>query len=457
MKRALGVRVSRARDCAGSAPQPVWPMRGRVAGLGLAAVLLFLLQAPACSSSSSTGDGGSNPPAQVCLPLDAGLPVVAAWQGVDAGPEGEPLDEFLDDYYAAYCDAESRCVPFASYLIATCLSQLHNVGTWNAYPQCRQSAFGLECVSQGDYDLTVVAQQVAAAETGETLSYDPHAAAACLAVPWSCVYGGPDILFPLACDAAFVGLVPDGGACDFSSECQEGNCVPASGVSCAGTCGAPNSPAPPVPQPGSFCGFGLGCGTDSGLFCDSDYLQCRGDAAVGEPCDDFGFYRCAKGLFCDSTQTCQPQAALGESCLSPLEEFPFIGPDLTHRCATGLVCQGEGVLTDGGVRAGACQPLSQLGEACADLAADELEHLSGCVAGTACSCGVCVPPPSSGKCADEATACLPYVAACDYAVSGMCLPLSSFSRCMNGQQCATGYCTDSETCDTVPPYPACSD
>ena len=238
MKRPLDVRCWQPRDCDGSALRPASPPKGLVGGLGLAVASLFLLQAPACSSSSSTPDGGSNPPAQVCLPLDAGLPVVVAWQGVDAGPDGEPLDEFLDDYYAAYCDAESRCVPFASYLIATCLNQLHAAGTWYSYPQCRQSAFGLECESQG-YDLTVVAQQVASAGLGEALSYDPHAAAACLAVPWSCVYGGPDILFPLACSAAFVGLVPDGGACDFSSECQEGNCVPASGDSCVGTCGAP--------------------------------------------------------------------------------------------------------------------------------------------------------------------------------------------------------------------------
>jgi hypothetical protein len=433
-------------------------MRGVLVGAALVLSTLLAAAMPACTSSNASPDGGTSPPQTVCLPLDAGLPQVAAFQGVDAGPEGEPLEQFLDDYYAAYCDAQSRCAPFASYLVATCLNQLRATGTWESYPQCRQNPSGLFCESQG-YDLSQVPQQVRAAEVGATLSYDPLAAAACVAVPWSCVYGGPYILFPPACSAAFVGRVPDGGACDFSSECQDGNCVPADQSSCAGTCEPPSSPPPtPVARPGSFCGFGVGCGTDAGLACDSDFLQCRGDAGPGGSCDDFGFYRCAKGLFCDSSQTCQPQVALGESCLYPLEAFsPFIGPDLLHQCATGLLCQGEAVLTDGGLRAGTCQPLSQLGDACADLAADEIQHLSGCVPGTACSCGICVPPPSSGKCSDEVTPCRPYVAACDYVDGGTCLPVSTFSSCTNGQQCSTGYCSpDFETCSTVPPNPDCA-
>jgi hypothetical protein len=456
MQRPLDVsRPYRRSRCA---TRPGVSVRGLCAGLVFAAATLLLLQAPGCTSSSTTSPDGGSPPQTVCLPLDAGLPVVTAFQGVDGGPDGEPLEQFLDDYYAAYCDAESRCAPFASYLIATCVEQLQATGTWNAYPQCRQIPEGIECESQG-YDLTVVAQQVRAAELGEALSYDAHAGAACVAAPWGCVYGGPYILFPPACSGAFVGLVPDGGVCDFSSECQDGNCVPANGGSCSGMCEPPTTPPPnPVAQPGSFCGFGVGCGTDGGLACDSDYLQCRGTAGVGETCDDFGFYRCAKGLYCDDSQTCQLQATLGETCLYPLDDFAFLGPDLFRLCATGLVCQGEAVLSDGGLRAGSCLPLSQLGQACADLGTDDVQHLSGCTPGTACSCGICVPPPSSGKCADEVTPCRPYVAACDYLDGGTCQPVSSFARCSNGQQCATGYCSpDLGQCTTVPPNPVCSD
>jgi hypothetical protein len=418
-------------------------MRRVLAGLGFAGAALLLLQAPACSSSGGpASDGGSNPPAQVCLALDAGLPLVAAWQGVDAGPEGEPLERFTEDFYEAFCDGISRCAPFASYLISNCLEQLRSTGVYSGVTECGPDAIGLAC-EVTSYDLTEVATHVQAVGTG--LSYDPQSAAACLAAPWTaCWTWETQAVQPQACDSVFAGLIPDGGACQFNVECIDGTCVSA-GEMCGGTC-APPSPPVGAYAGGRFCAYGAGCA--NGGLCDG--VTCRGSLQAGDNCAEVGYFGCAPGLFCDNTGTCQLQVVQGGTCLyDPKQDNVFVGPDLRGLCQPGLVCQGEALLSDGGLLPGTCEPPARIGEACAELANDEVKHVSGCVLGAVCSCGVCVPPPTSGRCADGLTPCLPFVSACDYVDEGTCVAVSSYGSCSNGQQCTTGYCQES-TCTQAP-------
>lgn len=420
-----------------------------VAGFGVA---LLLLLGTGCTSTTEPADGGPDggPAGVVCLPLDAGLPAVTAWRGVDAGPDGEPLERFAFDYYSAFCDGMSRCFPFEPYLIPNCVEQLQSFGIWVAPTLCGPIFAGTVCSSEG-LDLTSIEADVAAVGTG--LSYDSNAAAACLAAPWTlCPERYNDVSTPPPCGAVFGGLVPDGGACEFDLECAVGACSRPGG-GCAGMCAPPSTPPPPVVvHPGSFCAFGAGCGEDAGLTCDGQF--CRGDAGVGDLCGPhpfYGFYQCSAGLFCDpASGSCQPQIAQGGACLTG-----FLNqPDEFGRCAPGLACAGEASLVDGGARPGTCQPPAHLGGPCVEILPDELEHTSGCVVGGACSCGVCVPPPTSGACADGWTPCLLDVSACDYVGAGSCLPLSSFGSCSNGQQCTNGYCA-SGTCTDNPLLDAC--
>jgi hypothetical protein len=407
-------------------------------------VALLIVQVSGCSSASTSPDGGASD--QVCIPTDAGPPSWPIWTGVDAGPDGEPLERFLGDYYSAFCDAQRRCLPFAGYLVPACIEQLEASATWSSVPECRHTVEGVECESLS-YDLSTLPLQVA--DVGRGLSYDAQNASACVAAPWStCLYAGRQVLLPEVCYSVFGPLVPDGGACQFDSECTTGSCAPAGPGTCAGTCAPPaGPPITVVPHPGGYCVYGADCGSDAGLVCDG--LFCHLDAGVGANCDDVGFFGCAPGLFCDTSGTCQPQIAQGGSCLYGLDENVFLGADLIGRCQTGLVCRGEALLTDGGLRPGSCEPLAELGGPCAVLAADEVEHLSGCMAGGVCSCGACALPPTSGLCADEWTPCLPFVSACDLGGTQTCRPLSSYGSCFDGQQCSTAYC-DGETCSAPP-------
>ena len=106
-------RARRGRRCADSSALPGGRVRrvhgaatlGSVVG-GFGVALLLVLQGTGCTSTTEPTDGGLE--GVVCLPLDAGLPAVASWRGVDAGPNGEPLANYLEDYYSAFCDAISR-------------------------------------------------------------------------------------------------------------------------------------------------------------------------------------------------------------------------------------------------------------------------------------------------------------------------------------------------------------
>ena len=422
-------------------------------GLGaLILGLVIVLQSLGCSSTAQTQQtSDSGLASDACLPLDAGLPVAAPWLGVDAGPSGEPLEQFADDYFSAFCHGMSRCFPFESYLIPNCIEQLQSFGVWVSPTTCFQTDVGLGCDAVS-IDLTEIQAHVSA--VGARLSYDATSAAECLAEPWTvCPERYNEVSLPPSCGAVFGGLVPDGGACDFDLECAAGVC--STPGSCAGTCAPPTTQPVPVPLgPGSFCAFGGACGGDPGLTCDGQF--CRGDAGTGSSCGPdpfYGFYRCSVGLFCDPTSTtCQPQIAKGGPCATGF----FHNADPYGRCQQGLICAGEAVLVDGGARLGTCEPPSSFGAACTELASDEAQHSSGCVVGGVCSCGVCVPPPTSGACADGWAPCLPGVSACDYVGAGTCQPLSSFQNCSNGQQCVNGYCDIStNTCSDAPLLDAC--
>jgi len=428
---------------------------------GVALLLWLMLQAEGCSSGPGLADaspdaGPDGGAASLCLPLDAGVPKVTAWTGVDAGPLWLPED-YLAGYYAAFCDGMSRCFPFESYLIPNCVEQLEATGLWLPPTLCGVTAPGFFGCEWETFDLTALSASVSAVG-GFRLSYDPNAAAACLAAPWTvCMERYNQVIVPLACGAVFGPLVADGGVCDSNLECVSGNCSELNGA-CSGTCAPPSPPTTPTgPFAGSGCGLlGGDCGVDAGLTCDGQF--CRGDGGVGAACSPnfYGYDECVEGLFCEPRSlTCQPQIQQGGACVTGW--FNVFSSDISARCGIGLVCAGEGLLLDGGARPGACQPASGFGEPCTPIAPDEAQHTTGCMLGGVCSCGICVPPPTSGACANAPTPCLPDVAACDFADSGTCLPLSSFPSCTNNQQCTSGYCdTPSGSCTDAPLLSSCS-
>jgi len=220
-----------------------------------------------------------------------------------------------------------------------------------------------------------------------------------------------------ACEAMFVGHVPEGGACLDSMECAGGGycseamtcprvCEPtlAAGARCdeGGACAAGLACSPEgvceVPRAnGEPCAESANCLSE---YCHYDTLVCTAvpvnfATAEGQPCD--WTYECQLGLFCNEAlaqPVCVPAPKLGEPCTDIggsvscangafchfeadgtegvcVERAPVGGPcEESEECAT-MICDG-----------GTCQEYSRLGEPCVTNAR--------CFG--VCDAGVCASP-----------------------------------------------------------------
>ncbi|MSQ84583.1 MAG: hypothetical protein EXR77_17170 [Myxococcales bacterium] len=217
-------------------------------------------------------------------------------------------------------------------------------------------------------DATDFADLVALTKSG-VLTFDPVAAAVCLAaVAVHC--DDLDLVDgPAPCPSVFQGKAANGAKCTYNVECGSHYC--ADNWECPRTCkkrvalGAACTPTDKCAI-GSVCfgakcvakvpkNVGAACGAFSckeGLYCNSKE-QCATLNKAGQPCDIVG--SCGIGTQCidsGSGGTCLPMPKKNEACV------PDMWSDASTQCAAGLVC-----FNDGG-EVGACEPKVAIGGVC---------------------------------------------------------------------------------------------
>ncbi|HEY1536972.1 MAG TPA: hypothetical protein VGF76_23290 [Polyangiaceae bacterium] len=174
------------------------------------------------------------------------------------------------------------------------------------------------------------------------VSYVADAAAQCVAayasVAKSCASWDNSLLITAACRQVFVGTLPVGAPCTDSDECAR---VAGSSVGCSGSPSA-TCVATAKLTLGASCTDTCGADTD----CANSGTSARGGTSTP------GFCYADDGLYCDSTNTCQPLLAVDQAC------------DAFGGCTSGAFCAG-GVCTT----------------------------LESCVDGSDCAGGFCQPGP----------------------------------------------------------------
>jgi hypothetical protein len=258
-----------------------------------------------------------------------------------------------------------------------------------------------------------------AAIDAKKIAYSPAAAKECLSAisAQSCDATSTDVRTPLpACSDVATGLVKDGLACAFDSECISGSCSePSCGINecCAGAC-LPTIRAAAV------------------------------DGACHRDLD------CADG-FCGSDTRCHPRVAAREMCMRDEE------------CDFDLACVGA---TD--LEPGRCRDLPLIGEPCPYLRCAEI--------GATCVDGACAPHGLAGTACTTAADCSPFS---ECAPSGTCAELAQLGepcttacardawcdaaegRCValmpNGSPCEADDQCESLYCEEGPVFDACTE
>lgn len=173
------------------------------------------------------------------------------------------------------------------------------------------------------------------------------------------------------------GQVADGGACQWSTECQQGAYCDALPWACGGVCKREPLPerveafdacAPGTILIGGRCltpgGPGTRCGAeggapvgvcDQGTWCDQGnetHGTCKPFATEGEACHDYEGPRCGWSMLCRDGR-CQKVRGEGQACLAPgAGRFGIL------ECRDELFCDG-----DNG-QPGTCRPRRDAGAAC---------------------------------------------------------------------------------------------
>jgi hypothetical protein len=217
-----------------------------------------------------------------------------------------------------------------------------------------------------------------------------------------------------ACAGVLRGEVESDGACQLEFECDGGFCDVMDDA-CSGTC---------LPRRGASgaCEESFEC--DDGLLCIE--ARCQIPPGDGDACTT----RCADGLFCNASMTCEPLRAVDGACrgvgtggdcadgLACIDRVCTAGPaagdpcwpaHYSLRCAAGLRCDGttcraprpagenctSTAQCERGLRceAASCAPILPLGASC--LATD------ACAFGTGCIDGRCRALPDVGDACDE--------------------------------------------------------
>lgn len=212
----------------------------------------------------------------------------------DPGPGPIPLDELRDELSKATCDQYVRC------------GQMPDLATCTAV--------------QGDTRLTL--QLLTDAVMGR-VTYDEAGARTCVeAIRVHACDDLPATQKKLndACAKMFVGTVPDGGSCLFSTECAGGAVCNVSmcmgnGACCLGVC---------EKKPATVA-IGGDCSTNPCVdtaYCDGSAMPptCKARKDNGEACDAQG--QCKEGQRCDvagSLPTCYLLSDRGKACNPALE------------------------------------------------------------------------------------------------------------------------------------------
>jgi hypothetical protein len=352
--------------------------------------------------------------------------------GSGGGSGGVPLDQLCTQLASTDCDYFVRCGGFEAK--TNCLN-LFNILLDNG-----------GCAGP----------QFVGIDAGH-ITYDPQAAASCLAGFTSATCQGFGVSSPAACDQVFVGNIAVGAPCGFEGECVPGAFCATGAASCGGTCtqliaighaaGAGDQcvkGAQPVGgvctaelAPGSNCaapdgGFDfLPCASPSS--CYPDFLDdggisaiCSRTAAVGMPCDDAdaGIHGCGGFSYCDSTtHLCVKTAGLDGGC-DPLAYFT---------CKLDLWC-------DSSQTSPVCRPQSALGGPCVEATSCLNGVCDGGSPGSPGTLGACVGLPGlndgcSGSCATGLF--------CDYS-SSTCKTLKA-----DGQTCSAASECVTHACNTV--------
>jgi hypothetical protein len=289
----------------------------------------------------------------------------------DDGGDGVPLAELPAEFAAAQCTLFERCLEPIFHVFFS----LEECGAF--YTRAAEDS-GL-----GDLE--------AAVEAG-TVKYDGKKAAQCLDTLANRDCEDVNQRTIDVCEDALAGTVEAGGDCELDEECTgsliceisdqcPGTCVDryvagdpctendecADGLICSNAtmrCIAPASD-------GEACGGGVEPECEGGSLCtgeDNDNAE-PGTCApldeivengVGEPCTPTVGGLCEEGLSCvvDSltpTFTCKPMPASGGDC----------GIGFPENCPNGEYCAISAAELALGVFEGNCQPLPQVGEACA--------------------------------------------------------------------------------------------
>ena len=298
-----------------------------------------------------------------------------------------PLEAFLAGRHEAECARLTRCGLFTSEVVC------------NAYFRRPSDA------------------ALVAAIDNDKIDYDGAAADKCIAALRliGCDKTQRDAReVPVACAEVFSGLIEDGDACAFDTECRSGVCdAPACtrDMCCPGTCAPTRVSALDGP-----CEIDAQCVVDA--YCHKS-KTCRARVGESMSCDDAR--GCDFGLACIGVTELQPG-----SC----RKLPLIGnacpymlcAEINATCSSDFTCIAMSLPGDSCTTDASCSPFAQCNE----------------------TSGVCIETPGLGE------ACDGYCAGeswCDTSTNTCVAPLADGAMCSADNQCASTDCFEGPAFD----------
>ncbi|MEZ4219957.1 MAG: hypothetical protein R3B13_03440 [Polyangiaceae bacterium] len=294
---------------------------------------LFVSVAFACSSSGGSGGGGG---ASGTGGSGAAGTGATGGSGATLGSGPGPARS-VEEYCQMRADLAK---PWCDYA-ATCCSQADKDSLVFQLPEC---SFGAddpaECVTfvnerAGDGTMTFDGTWADAC-LGKAAGSIQVPPASCDGLPGSTMllqgHGLPGFAQIPECRKMYVGLVKDGGACEYDAQCAEGLSCGESGAAFA---------CKPVGTQGASCLFNSEC--DDGLICNSGLEQCDTLGPVGTSClyaDD-----CEDGLTCIDSH-CKAPISLGGACTGFSSCAPGTGCSFSSSTCVALSPDGVSCTVD---------------------------------------------------------------------------------------------------------------
>jgi hypothetical protein len=252
-------------------------------------------------------------------------------------------------------------------------------------------------------------------------TYDPGAAAACVAGIAEQPCAGTTPVSNASCAHIFVGTIPTGGACINSGECAPAGpeppvCVPTTSCGCcAGTCAMVET----VAAGGSCVGApGVLRRCSEGQYCQTSTRTCVPAPAVGEICTSVGSpAACQPGLFCAYDPTagssrCFQRAPTGGACpanditgapnCASLSDYCTAGTKTcTPRVPIGGACAGATCVRTAYCDGSVCRAQKGPGEVCGSAGPAGEKDCAGdltCIQAGGIGASTCTPPPGGDVC-----------------------------------------------------------